>query len=102
MSPSPESSATVLHEPEKARFVLLVDGAEAGVAEYRSDGTRRDVYHTEILPEFQGQGLSTPLIEAVLEDTAAQGLRLIPSCSAVAHALTKEKFARFRELLERA
>ncbi|PRQ11332.1 N-acetyltransferase [Corynebacterium sp. 13CS0277] len=77
------------HEVERHRFVIAVDGQEAGFAAYRDREGVRDFNHTVVDPAFRGRGLSSPLIAAALDATRAQGLRVRPSCSAVAHFVSK-------------
>ncbi|MDO5732011.1 GNAT family N-acetyltransferase [Corynebacterium sphenisci] len=80
----------IRHEPAAARYVLDVDGAEAGFAAYADDGAGvLDFHHTVVHPGFRGRGLSAPLVRGALDDVRARGLRIRPSCSAVAHFLDK-------------
>ncbi|MBZ8176346.1 N-acetyltransferase [Corynebacterium sp. 3HC-13] len=92
-------STQVQHQPDNSRFVIMVDGQEAGLALYQESQGVRDFHHTEIYPQFQGQGLSSPLIKAALEDTKNVGLKIKPTCSAVEHFLSKEANAQFRALI---
>lgn len=75
------------------RFVLTVDGTEAGFARFRehdADGvTVRDFTHTEIDDAHAGQGLSGVLVEAAVQQTRADGLRIKATCPLVAHWLGK-------------
>ncbi|MBC2681211.1 GNAT family N-acetyltransferase [Corynebacterium anserum] len=82
-----------------SRYVIDVDGAEAGYAEFvdRRDGVR-DFNHTVVDPAFRGQGLSKPLISAALEATRAEGKKVIPTCSAVQAFI--EKNPEYRDLIE--
>lgn len=79
----------VRHESENNRYVLDVDGEIAGVAEYSVNGQERVFDHTVIHDEFQGQGLSKPLIQAALDDTKAHGIAYRATCSAVGHFIAK-------------
>jgi predicted GNAT family acetyltransferase len=60
---------------------------EAGTKEnpaklnYRVKDTHVDLIHTEVPPEYQGQGLAGKLASAALDWARAQGLKVIPSCS---------------------
>src|SRR5699024_842222 len=49
----------------------------------------RDFNHTVINPDFRGQGLSSPLIKAALDETREAGLKAVASCSAVQHFVSK-------------
>ena len=80
----------VAHDPENTKYVLTVDGKEAGAAHYinAAEGVR-DFNHTVINPDFRGQGLSSPLIKAALDETREAGLKAVASCSAVQHFVSK-------------
>ena len=86
------------HKEADKRYVLTVDGEEAGFADYRdADATTRDFNHTVIDPKFRGQGLSGKLVKAALDDTRAAGKKIIPTCSAVDHFV--EKNADYKDLV---
>lgn len=72
------------------RYVLLVDGEEAGFAAYSvlSDDLV-DFDHTVVHEAFQGRGLSKPLIRGALDGARERGLSINASCSAVARFLEK-------------
>ena len=53
------SEPTITHDNN--RYRITVDGAEAGFADYRDSGDRRDFHHTEIDKAFGGQGLAGKL-----------------------------------------
>lgn len=69
---------------EDSRFVLFVGGVEAGFAEFVEVEKTRDFVHTVVHPDYRGQGLSKPLLEAALTRSQADGYEIIPTCSAVA------------------
>lgn len=85
------------HEPDNARYVIAVEGEEAGYAEYADSGDVRDFQHTVVHERFQGQGLSKPLIKAALDDAASFNKRVLATCSAVARFI--EKNETYKELL---
>ena len=58
----------IAHQTDKSRYVLTVDGTEAGVCHYVDAGDTREFNHTVIKDAFRGQGLSAPLIKAALDD----------------------------------
>lgn len=69
---------------EDSRYVIAVDGKDAGFAEYKDhDNGVREFDHTVIDPDFRGQGLSKPLIQFALDDTRNLGKTILPTCSAV-------------------
>jgi predicted GNAT family acetyltransferase len=76
-------SLSVHHDADNSRYVLELDGAFAGLADYTQIGEVRDFNHTVIDPAFRGRGLSSPLISAALDATRTEGYWVLPSCSAV-------------------
>ncbi|MBI8990426.1 GNAT family N-acetyltransferase [Corynebacterium meridianum] len=85
----------VTHDAQNHRYVITVDGAEAGYAAYVletpvSDAPAvRDFNHTVIAPGYRGQGLSSPLIRFALYDTLRTDLTYRATCSAVKHFIDK-------------
>lgn len=82
-------SQEITHDKDASRYVITVDGAEAGFAAYETAGDVLDFNHTEVYQEFQGQGLSKPLVKAALDDVRVNGRTIIPSCSAVERFIAK-------------
>ncbi|WP_024793482.1 GNAT family N-acetyltransferase [Tomitella biformata] len=76
-------SEQISHQPEQHRYVITVDGTEAGFAAYQDAGANRDFDHTVIDGAFGGQGLAGKVVEFALSDSAANGLGIIPTCSYV-------------------
>ena len=77
-------SATVRDNPDESRYELVVDGRLAGIAQYRLNGERITMYHTEVEPEFEGRGLGDELARAALDDVRRRGLVLVPLCPFIA------------------
>lgn len=76
------------------RYVILVDGAEAGYAAYRDDGSHRIFTHTKIDPDFEGQGVGSALAKAALTDVRTRGLRAVARCPFIAgYAARHQQFA---------
>ncbi len=88
----------VTHDTTAERYLITVDGRDAGYADYIQGDGVRDFHHTVINPEFRGQGLSKPLIQAALDDTRAAGDKVRPLCSAVAGFI--EKHPEYRDLVQ--
>ena len=82
-------TTSVAHQTDQSRFVITVDGEEAGYAEYADTATTREFNHTVIHDAFQGQGLSKTLIKAALDDESTAARQVIPTCSAVAGFIEK-------------
>jgi len=65
------------------KYLLTVDGAEAGlIASGLKDG-RAVLYHTEVDPAFEGEGLGSALVKGALDDIRARGLEVVPLCGFV-------------------
>ena len=88
----------VTHDTTAERYLITVDGRDAGYADYIQGDGVRDFHHTVIDPEFRGQGLSKALIQAALDDTRAAGDKVRPLCSAVAGFI--EKHPEYRDLVQ--
>ena len=96
--PMADKSVSIAHEESDKRYIITVDGQQAGFADYRDiDAGTRDFNHTVIDPSFRGQGLSGQLVKAALDDTRSAGKKIIPTCSAVAHFV--EKNADYKDLV---
>ncbi len=48
-------------QAERSRYVLELDGRRVGLLDYRLDGERIALIHTEIDPAFEGRGLGSDL-----------------------------------------
>lgn len=70
----------VTQVPEQDRYELTVDGEPAGHVEYHRRGDLVSVLHTVVEPAYEGRGLASVLVRAVLDDVRAQGLRVLPFC----------------------
>ena len=88
----------VTHDTTAERYLITVDVRDAGYADYIQGDGVRDFHHTVIDPEFRGQGLSKPLIQAALDDTRAAGDKVRPLCSAVAGFI--EKHPEYQDLVQ--
>ena len=78
-----------VHVADRSRFEIALDGAVIGKSYYREEDGRRVFTHTEVDPEYQGQGLAGQLIKVALDDTREAGLRIVPQCPAVARYVSK-------------
>ena len=87
-----DTNFEISHTEGSNRFIISVDGREAGYASYTDRGDNLlDFNHTVVDQAFRGRGLSTPLIKAALDYAREEGASIIPSCSAVAHFIKKNE-----------
>lgn len=69
----------VTDDAEASRFEATVDG-HTGVLEYRLDGDRLVLTHTEVPDELEGRGVGSGLVRAAVDRAAAEGLTIVPVC----------------------
>jgi predicted GNAT family acetyltransferase len=86
-----DRQVTVTHQPERARFVLDVDGTRAGVITYRLDGERMALLHTEIDPSMEREGLGSRLVKFVLDDARNRGVEVLPFCPFVSSFISQHR-----------
>ncbi|MGH3472766.1 MAG: GNAT family N-acetyltransferase [Nocardioidaceae bacterium] len=76
--------------PDSERFEILVGGSVAGFLQYhRRPPDTFVAIHTEIAREYAGQGLAGRLVQHVLDQARAEGLRVKPECPFVAAYVDK-------------
>lgn len=69
-----------IHEPERQRFVITVDGQES-VLEYRPIGTDSvDFVRTFVPTELRGRGIAEQLVRSGIAWAREQGLHMQASC----------------------
>jgi len=92
------SDNEIVHVPERDRYVIRVDGEDAGltVAKEGDDGTVL-FSHTEVKDEYEGQGLASKLVAGALDDVRANGKRIEVTCDYVKGFL--EKHAEYQDLV---
>jgi predicted GNAT family acetyltransferase len=90
----------VTNDETGERFVVTVDGAEAGLAAYRTKPGLRVFTHTEIDDDYEGQGLGSKLVAAALDATRADGLSVEPTCPFVRGYI--ERHAEYLDLVPEA
>jgi predicted GNAT family acetyltransferase len=77
-------TVTVRDAPERRRYEAELDGALAGIVDYRLHGDRLALVHTEVMPPGEGRGVGSALARGALDDARARGLRVIPRCPFIA------------------
>jgi predicted GNAT family acetyltransferase len=77
------------HDESRSRYLLSLDGEVIGEVVYRDEDDGRIFTHSEVLPEHEGQGYGTRMVQAALDDTRAAGLKPIGQCSMVRHFLAE-------------
>lgn len=75
--------------PEQSRYELRAGGELVGFLVYRLHDDVIRLVHTEVLPEFSGQGHAATLARSALDDARARGLTVRPDCPYVAAYVDK-------------
>ncbi|MGV3761304.1 GNAT family N-acetyltransferase [Parapedobacter sp.] len=66
---------------KKGRFTAVVNGQGAGLMTYTWAGEHKFIIdHTEVNPEFSGQGVGKALVMAAVEFARESGLKILPLC----------------------
>ena len=65
---------------ERNRYEIRENGKLAGYSRYRDEDGRRIFLHTEIEPDFEGQGLGRVLAQEALADARSKGLEIGAEC----------------------
>jgi predicted GNAT family acetyltransferase len=65
---------------DEQQFEITVDDKPAGVAAYRRKPGIIAFIHTEIDPEFAGEGLGSKLVSSALDSVAAESIDVLPFC----------------------
>lgn len=87
--PMSEEIEQVADAPANARYEISIDGELVGFTEYRDHGSVREIYHTEVLPGWEGRGLGSRLLKGALDDVRAQGKKVTPTCPMLAGYIGK-------------
>lgn len=75
------------HDADAGQYRAYVPddaGGPAGLVAYRDRGDQRDLFHTEVRPELEGQGIAGRLAAFAIDDIRDSGLRLVPGCPYIA------------------
>ena len=63
-----------------SRWEVKLDARVIAFVEYKSRPDRVTFIHTEVDPDFEGQGIGSRLARKVLDDAVARGLRVTLYC----------------------
>lgn len=83
------SEHLVIDNVEKSRYEIHVGQVLAGFTEYFEDDDVLVFPHTEIAPDFNGQGLAAILVTEALDDVRAKGRLIRPDCPYIAAFIAK-------------
>ena len=89
MSAAGDRGFRVVDAPDRQRYEAWIGDDVVGFVEYRSVRGRRIVFHTEVDPSVEGQGVGSRLVTGVLDDVRASGLRITVKCPFVTAFLAR-------------
>jgi predicted GNAT family acetyltransferase len=70
----------VTDNPDAHRYEVYIGPALAGFTDYHAQPGLVKLMHTEIDTAFEGQGVGSRFVAAVLDDIRSRGLRVLPIC----------------------
>ena len=70
----------IIDNPDQERYEIRVSDELAGFVQYRRREGLIALIHTEIDTRFEGKGLASQLIAAVLDEARAAGTAVLPFC----------------------
>ncbi len=74
------SDVVVTDNPDEHRYEARIGDGLAGIAAYRLSEGAITFTHTEVMPEFEGQGIGGALARHALDDARRRGLGVVPRC----------------------
>ncbi|GIF06267.1 GNAT family N-acetyltransferase [Actinoplanes siamensis] len=90
----------IVDVPDKGRFEARDEaGVLAGVLTYQMTGPIVVYTHTEVDPEFEGQGVGSALVRFAMQDARAKSRTVVPMCPFVSGWL--DQHAEFESLVAR-
>lgn len=76
-------SREITDNAQLSRFEIHEDGVLAGFAAYERHPDQLVITHTEVEPEFEGQGIGSALARGALDHVRKDGLTVVPKCAFV-------------------
>jgi uncharacterized protein len=78
------SEKKVREDEDRHRYVISVDGEDAGSAYYSVRDGVVVFTHTEVDDKWEGQGVGSALVQGALDDVVGSGRSFAPHCPFVA------------------
>jgi predicted GNAT family acetyltransferase len=66
------------------QYDIELNGTPAGLIRFTRGDDVITMVHTEVDPQFEGEGLGSQLVQLALDDVRARGERVVPQCPFVA------------------
>lgn len=79
----------IIHKTDNQRFETVIDGVIAYLSYKKVDDNTLDYNHTIVPDELGGRGVGKALATFALDYARDNNLKIVPSCSFVAHFINK-------------
>ena len=63
------------------KSVALLGNNEIGVCEFKDSDEGWVIFHTEVNPNYKGQGIAKRLLDAIVNEARNKKIKIIPECS---------------------
>ena len=63
------------------KSVALLWNNEIGVCEFKDSDEGWVIFHTEVNPNYKGQGIAKRLLDAIVNEARNRKIKIIPECS---------------------
>lgn len=73
-------AAEVTRNDAALQYEIELNGTPAGLIRFTVDGDVLAMVHTEVDPQFEGQGVGATLVQGALDDVRTRGGRVRPVC----------------------
>lgn len=84
-----DQNISVSRNDASGRYIMTVDGEDAGFVAFDESETHIALTHTEVGDAFQGRGLASRLAADVIADAVSRNLTIIPLCPYLARYLRR-------------
>jgi uncharacterized protein len=88
---APSAQPELAHNEAASRYELHLNGQLLAQADYRLQGDTMRFTHTEVQPQYEGQGLGSRIAAFALDDAKSRGLKVRPQCPFIAKYIEKHE-----------
>lgn len=71
----------IQYEPPLKRSAAYDETKLIGECDYQESNQSWTIFHTEVNPEYGGQGIARKLVECVLDEAEQKGIEIKATCS---------------------
>lgn len=71
----------IINDTEQSRIKAVTEGRNIGVIDYKmTNGDVMTIYHTQVAPVYQGQGIAEDLTKNLLDYAQENNIKVRPIC----------------------